>query len=137
MERLGCALVPEQLASLPRYRARRVRQLSCGQMLLVAQWEHESWRALHEQLGFRYAERNADGTRPAGANEYLLTWANLCETPETDAAPLPAGAPRDAALAKLWDTRARNDIAFACGIVAKLQSIGLAVINETYRPPSR
>lgn len=137
VERLGCALVPKQLANLPRYRARRVRQLSCGQMLLVAQWEHESWRALHEQLGFRYAERNADGTRPAGANEYLLTWENLCETPETDAAPLPAGAPRDAALAKLWDTRARNDIAFACGIVAKLQSIGLAVINETYRPPSR
>ena len=137
VERLGCALVPEQLVSLPRYRARRVRQLTCGQMLLVAQWEHESWRALHEQLGFRYAERNADGTRPARANEYLLTWVNLCETPETDAAPLPVGAPRAAALAKLWATRARNDIAFACGIVAKLQSIGLAVINETYRPPSR
>lgn len=135
--RLGCALVPEQLADLPRYRARRVKQLSCGQVLFIAQWEHESWRALHEQLGFRYAERNVDGTRPAGANEYLLTWENLCETPETDAAPLPAGAPRNAALAKLWATRARNDIAFACGIVAKLQSIGLAVISETYRPPSR
>ena len=26
---------------------------------------------------------------------------------------------------------------YVCGIVAKLQSIGLAVINETYRPPSR
>lgn len=135
--RLGCALVPEQLADLPRYRARRVKQLSCGQVLLIAQWEHESWRALHEQLGFRYAERNVDGTRPIGANEYLLTWANLCETPETDAAPQPAGAPPDAALAKLWDTRARNDIAFACGIVAKLQSIGLAVISETYHPPIR
>lgn len=135
--RLGCTLVPEQLASLPRYRGQRVGQLDCGQLLLVAQWEHESWRALHEQLGFRYAERNADGTRPDGVNEYLLPWDKLCEKPEAGAVPLPARAPHDEELVKLWGTRARNDIAFACGIVDKLQYIGLAVISEAYCPPSR
>lgn len=135
--RLGCTLVPEQLASLPRYRGQRVGQLDCGQLLLVARWEHESWRALHDQLGFHYAERNADGARPDGANEYLLPWDKLCKKPEVGAAPLPASAPDDAALEKLWGTRARNDIAFACGIVGKLQSIGLAVVSEAYCPPSR
>ena len=156
--RLGCTLVPERLASLPRYRGRRVRQLNCGQVLLVAQWEHESWRALHEQLGFHYAERNPDGTRPTSANEYLLPWDDLCATPETDGAPVPVGieaacgdpaaptspssnimlaqAPHNDELAKLMHTRARNDIAFACGIIDKLHAIGLAVVSEGYQPPS-
>lgn len=125
-----------------------IETLNCEQVLLVAKWEHERWARLHEALGYEYAER-VNGKRLVKKNEYLKSWDELARIVEGGAESIPcevdrAVCPPTIAPESLADrkpeerveifryTRASKCIQFAEGMIAKLNDVGLAVVDARH-----
>lgn len=125
-----------------------IEALNCEQILLVAKWEHERWARLHEALGYEYAER-VNGKRLVKKNEYLKSWDELARIVEGDAESIPcevdeevypptiapeslAGRKPEERVEIFRHTRASKCIQFAEGMIAKLNDVGLAVVDARH-----